>query len=35
MCEARPKGRVRECKADRRKLLALLDSIADVEGGAS
>ena len=35
MCEARPKGRVRECKAARRALLALLEAIPDEEGGES
>jgi hypothetical protein len=36
MCEARPKGNVRECKRDRRALLALLDTLpemAEGEGG--
>lgn len=36
MCEARPKGNVRECKKDRRALLALLDTLpemAEGEGG--
>jgi hypothetical protein len=33
MCEAKPKGNARECKRDRRELLALLDSIPDEKGG--
>lgn len=33
MCEARPKGNVRECRRDRTALLALRDSISDGEGG--
>lgn len=35
MCEAKPKGRVRECRRERRELLALLDSIPEGEGGES
>jgi hypothetical protein len=34
MCEARPKGNVRECRRNRRELIALLDSIAEEKGGA-
>jgi nucleotidyltransferase/DNA polymerase involved in DNA repair len=32
MCEAKPKGRMRERNKDRRNLLALLDSITDGRG---
>jgi hypothetical protein len=35
MCESKPKGNARECKRDRRELLALLDSIDEGEGGES
>jgi hypothetical protein len=34
MCEAKPKGNARECKRNRRELLALLDSVAEEKGGA-
>lgn len=33
MCESKPKGNVRECKKDRRELLAMLDLIPDEKGG--
>jgi hypothetical protein len=33
MCEARPKGRARDCRRTRRRLLALLDSIPEGKGG--
>lgn len=35
MCEAKPKGKVRECRALRKQVLDALDSIPDEEGGTS
>lgn len=33
MCEAKPKGRARECAKVRKRLLALLDSVSEEKGG--